>query len=254
MRMKTRKILFAVLTLAVLLSVFTLNILAEEESFEFKTAIETEKTQLDVGDTFEVKVSIKDITNKDGFIGIHIKIKYDPKYLSVVYQSSEGDVSEGGSGVTFGTINLPEEWKGNPEAFQNVVIDDGKETGVIVIMCSADLTADDLLKSGFKSDTFSVTIPFKCIAASDSTSIKIDTDNELTCSQLVKVNDSMIPVDVLGQGSELEITIAQSGEQSTGGEIAKEKDNLIYILIAAGAVVVIAVVVIVIVLGKKKKK
>ena len=90
-----------------------------------------------------------------------------------------------------------------------------------------------------------------------STTIKIDTDEDLAGTELVVANSSFSIEDVAGQGSELVINNIQGTEESktesTPGEKNEDGNNsLVYILIAAGAVVIIGVVVAVIVSKKKK--
>ncbi|MDD4125144.1 MAG: cohesin domain-containing protein [Eubacteriales bacterium] len=258
--MKTKKIFFTFLVFTLLITVFVLNTVsaAAEDELQFKTRIETETAEFTVGETFEVKVSIKDITNETGFVGINIKVDYDPLYLSVIYDTYEPEENEeqSDSYVTFGSIQLPAAWTGNCEKAQNVILDENNaEIGTLVIMCTADLDSENLLESGFTSDDFYVIIPFKCIAACDSTKIKIDTDGDLACTQLAEIDSSIYIIDCLGEGNELVINNIQAAEQSSPtseGDTGKTGNTLLYILITAGAVIIIGAAVAFILLKKKK--
>ncbi len=255
--MKIKRVLFSLLILSLVFSAVKISVAAEDD-FQFKTSITTENTEFKAGETFEVKVAITDITNEKGFIGVNLYINYDPEYLSVVYTVSEQENSDSEySDVVFGEINLPEKWttNGEPEKTQNVILDEnGSETGTAVILCVADLLPDKLLDIGFTEDEFYVTIPFKCVAACDTTSISIKTDGNLACTQIEKVDDNYFTYDCLGQGSELVINNIQAAENQSG-ETPEEQSgdgNLLYILLAAGAVIIVAAVVAVILFKKKK--
>ncbi|NLN55977.1 MAG: hypothetical protein GX148_06745 [Clostridiales bacterium] len=261
--MKTKSFLLTAIVLFVFVVSFALNAVTAlaEEDYKFKTSMEFEgeNTELKVGDSFYVKISVTDITSKTGLIGLNLRVDYDPSYLSVEYENSETSGEESDvDAVTFGSINLPSEWTGDAEKIQNIVRDENnKEIGTAVIMCLADLSAEDLAEQAYKSDEFFVLIPFKCIAPCQSTTIKIDTDEDLAGTELVVVTSSFSIEDVAGQGSELVINNIQGTEESktesTPGEKNEDGNNsLVYILIAAGAVVIIGVVVAVIVSKKKK--
>lgn len=252
--MKTKKTLLVFLILTMLFSSFSAHILAEsDDDLQFNTSLETESGELKVGDVFTVTLRIIEITNKTGFIGVNLRVSYDPKYLSIVHSASETDISELSDTVpvvTFGEIHLPEVWTGNPEKFQNILFDeDGEETGTAVYLCTADLN-EDLLKSSFTGDDFYVTIPFKCIAPCDSTAIRVPTDGNLSCTQIDSQNNVF---ECMGQGSELVI----SGVEAVPGtdvptEPAEENNIWLYILIAAGALLLVAAVVTFTLIKRKK--
>jgi len=260
-----KKILILALSLSLFLAVFSFTILAEsgeeQDGFDFATYIDFETYEqnssgqvsppsLKIGDTFNVIVGIKNITNETGFIGINLRVDYDPAVLSVVFEANP-DVSgeENESPVSFGTVNLPEIWEGSPYVGQNVVLDsDGNEIGTAVIIATADLETPDLENQGFTSDEFYVIIPFKCLAATNSTVIKIDTDGDLSCTQLTKSASAYGVLDCPGKGSALTIN------GIAGDAPAKEPASnlLLYILAIAGGVVVVGGLFAFAVLKKKK--